>query len=89
LNAQLTSVHDSTQSTLIQLEARSDHLDQLQHIGKTSSPAFDEWCRTRLDRMLVDWMLRKGYGESARTLAKSRRIEVGMMTKEKAVNKKD
>ena len=29
-----------TQSTLIQLEARSDHLDQLQHIGKTSSPAF-------------------------------------------------
>lgn len=73
-------MHESTQSTLTQLEARSNHLDQLQHIEKTSSPAFDEWCRTRLDRMLVDWMLRKGFGESARTLAKSRQIEVGSIS---------
>ncbi|UZJ56995.1 hypothetical protein CBS101457_006315 [Exobasidium rhododendri] len=75
LKRKLTSVHDSTQLTLTQLDARTKHLNELHRISNTSSSAFDDWCRTRLDRMLVDWMLRKGYSDTAQTLTKSRKIE--------------
>lgn len=69
-------MHESTASTLKQLDSRTAHLDKLHQITTTASSDFDEWCKTRLDRMLIDWMLRKGYSRSAATLAKSRSIEV-------------
>ncbi|MCO5549561.1 hypothetical protein L7F22_003033 [Adiantum nelumboides] len=75
LKRKLGSVHESAGSTLSRLDARTGHLNDLQQIQSTSSPAFDEWCRTRLDRMLVDWMLRKGFTQSATMLANNRHIE--------------
>lgn len=75
LKRKLGSVHESAGSTLTRLDARTGHLNELQQIQSTSSPAFDEWCRTRLDRMLVDWMLRKGFTQSATMLSKNRHIE--------------
>ena len=36
---------------------------------------YDEWSRVRLNRLLVDYLLRSGYGESARQLAKEKGIE--------------
>ncbi|PWN35144.1 uncharacterized protein FA14DRAFT_144797 [Meira miltonrushii] len=75
LKRKLGSVHESAGSTLSRLDARTGHLNDLQQIQNTSSPAFDEWCRTRLDRMLVDWMLRKGFTQSATMLANNRHIE--------------
>jgi macrophage erythroblast attacher len=36
---------------------------------------YEEWSRTRLDRLLVDYLLRYGYKESATELAKEKRIE--------------
>lgn len=75
LKRKLGSVHESAGSTLSRLDARTGHLNDLQQIQSTSSPAFDEWCKTRLDRMLVDWMLRKGFTQSATMLANNRKIE--------------
>jgi macrophage erythroblast attacher len=36
---------------------------------------YEEWSRTRLDRLLVDYLLRYGYKESATELAKEKGIE--------------
>jgi macrophage erythroblast attacher len=36
---------------------------------------YEEWSRTRLDRLLVDYLLRNGYKDSALALAKEKGIE--------------
>jgi macrophage erythroblast attacher len=36
---------------------------------------YEEWSRTRLDRLLVDYLLRYGYKESATELAKEKNIQ--------------
>ena len=36
---------------------------------------YEEWSRTRLDRLLVDYLLRNGYKESATALAQEKGIE--------------
>jgi len=36
---------------------------------------YEEWSRTRLDRLLVDYLLRYGYKDSASALAKEKGIE--------------
>jgi len=36
---------------------------------------YEEWSRTRLDRLLVDYLLRYGYKESATALAREKGIE--------------
>lgn len=36
---------------------------------------YEEWSRTRLDRLLVDYLLRNGYKESAGALAREKGIE--------------
>jgi macrophage erythroblast attacher len=36
---------------------------------------YEEWSRTRLDRLLVDYLLRNGYKESAQALAREKGIE--------------
>lgn len=35
---------------------------------------YEEWSRTRLDRLLVDYLLRHGYKESAEALAREKGI---------------
>jgi macrophage erythroblast attacher len=36
---------------------------------------YEEWSRTRLDRLLVDYLLRYGYKESATALAREKNIQ--------------
>lgn len=36
---------------------------------------YEEWSRTRLDRLLVDYLLRNGYQESAGALAREKGID--------------
>jgi macrophage erythroblast attacher len=36
---------------------------------------YEEWSRTRLDRLLVDYLLRYGYKDSAQSLSKEKGIE--------------
>lgn len=56
--------------------SRFAHLEMLHTLESTESPEFESWSRTRLDRMLADYMLRKGYAGAAETLVKVRGIEV-------------
>ena len=54
---------------------RIEHLQDLYRISSLADVKYDEWSRIRLNRLLVDYLLRCGYGESAKALAKEKGIE--------------
>lgn len=54
---------------------RVKHLQDLFEIPSLADVKYDEWSRIRLNRLLVDYLLRSGYGESARALASEKGIE--------------
>ncbi|KAJ1907456.1 GID complex subunit containing RING finger motif [Tieghemiomyces parasiticus] len=54
---------------------RAAHLNQLFNITSYDDPAYAKWSETRLNRMLADYMLRKGYYDSAERLASEQHIE--------------
>lgn len=56
-------------------KARVQHLGELWEMESLVDVKYDEWSRTRLSRLLVDYLLRSGYTESAAHLAKSKGIE--------------
>ncbi|KAI1268551.1 CTLH/CRA C-terminal to lish motif domain-containing protein [Xylariaceae sp. FL1019] len=56
--------------------ARVSHLNDLFGMHSVDDVKYEHWSRTRLDRLLVDYLLRQGYIDSARALAKQRRIEL-------------
>ena len=57
-----------------QTRKRIQHLQDLYEIPSLADVKYDDWSRVRLDRLLVDYLLRKGYTESAKELAKEREI---------------
>jgi len=58
-----------------QQKARIQHLSDLHSVGGVSDVKYERWARVRLDRLLVDYLLRRGYVRSARALAREKGIE--------------
>ena len=58
-----------------QSQSRIRHLGELYVMQSLDDVKYEEWSRTRLDRLLVDYLLRYGYKESATALAKEKNIE--------------
>jgi len=58
-----------------QSQSRIKHLGELYGMQSLDDVKYEEWSRTRLDRLLVDYLLRNGYKESAQALAKEKGIE--------------
>jgi len=56
-------------------KARLQHLQELHEIPSLVDVKYDRWTRVRLDRLLVDYLLRMGYMDSARQLAQEKDIE--------------
>ncbi|RUS16328.1 CTLH/CRA C-terminal to lish motif domain-containing protein [Jimgerdemannia flammicorona] len=54
---------------------RLDHLNELTTITTVDSPEFKRWNRVRLDRVLVDYLLRRGFTETAGKVATEAGIE--------------
>ncbi|KAI0013632.1 protein FYV10 [Xylariaceae sp. FL0662B] len=57
-------------------EARVRHLAELCDMYSVDDVKYEGWSRTRLDRLMVDYLLRHGYNESARALAQEKGIEL-------------
>jgi macrophage erythroblast attacher len=57
-------------------EARVKHLAELYSMYSVDDVKYEGWSRTRLDRLLTDYLLRQGYNDSARELARERGIEL-------------
>ncbi|KAG0143985.1 hypothetical protein CROQUDRAFT_660506 [Cronartium quercuum f. sp. fusiforme G11] len=64
-----------TGEILGRIKARLDHLQDLYSAEYTSDPFYKTFSKTRLDRHLVDYMLRSGYTKSAQSLSKIAGIE--------------
>jgi macrophage erythroblast attacher len=56
-------------------QARIRHLGELYAMQSLDDVKYEAWSRTRLDRLLVDYLLRNGYKDSATALAKEKKIE--------------
>jgi macrophage erythroblast attacher len=56
-------------------QARVRHLGALYSMQSLDDVKYEAWSRTRLDRLLVDYMLRNGYVQSATALAQEKQIE--------------
>lgn len=69
LQKKLEQLAAEEKSLHAQQSARIAHLTQLHHISSLGDVAYEQWSHTRLDRLLVDHLLRHGHSRSARLLA--------------------
>ncbi|CAD6891125.1 unnamed protein product [Tilletia laevis] len=71
LKRRLAQLNAQTKTTLNTAAVRYAHLQDLHTIASTADPAFDGWSKTRLNRILVDYMLRRGANSAAAHLTSS------------------
>jgi macrophage erythroblast attacher len=74
LKRKLEGLHDEEMRIHKSAKARLRHLQDLYDVKSLTDVKYDEWSRTRLSRLLVDYLLREGYSESAAHLAQSKGI---------------
>jgi macrophage erythroblast attacher len=75
LKHRLEILHKEEEHLRHQTRRRIKHVNDLYDIPSLADVKYDEWSRVRLNRLLVDYLLRSGYGESARALAREKDIE--------------
>ncbi|KAF2028442.1 hypothetical protein EK21DRAFT_113934 [Setomelanomma holmii] len=74
LKRKLEGLHEEEMRIHKSAKARLRHLQDLYEVRSLVDVKYDEWSRTRLSRLLVDYLLREGYSESAAHLAQSKGI---------------
>ena len=75
LKRKLEALHSEEKAVMLQSNKRIAHLQDLYTIPSLVDETYDLWSRVRLDRLLADALLRNGFGESARMLAREKGIE--------------
>lgn len=75
LKRKLESLHNEELQLHRSQRARLQHLRDLHEIPSLADVKYDEWSKVRLDRMLIDYLLRMGYSESAKQLAREKGVE--------------
>lgn len=75
LKRKLESLHHEEQALHKQQKARIQHLEELHTIPSLADVKYERWSHVRLNRLLVDYLLRRGYAQSARQLAAEKGIE--------------
>ncbi|OIW33884.1 hypothetical protein CONLIGDRAFT_200132 [Coniochaeta ligniaria NRRL 30616] len=69
LKRKLSSYADEEARLYRQVGARVSHLSELSGMHTVDDVRYQEWSRQRLDRLLVDYLLRHGYSASAVAMA--------------------
>ncbi|KAF2725870.1 putative negative regulation of gluconeogenesis [Polychaeton citri CBS 116435] len=75
LKRKLEALHEEEKGLHKQQKARINHLKSLHDCQGLADVKYEDWSRVRLDRLLVDYLLRQGYTESARQLSQEKGIE--------------
>lgn len=75
LKRKLSNLHEEEARLHKAAKARLRHLQDLYEVQSLVDVKYDEWSRVRLSRLLVDYLLREGYADSAACLAQSKGIE--------------
>ncbi|KYK61453.1 negative regulation of gluconeogenesis [Drechmeria coniospora] len=71
----LTAYADEESRLHLQTAARIAHLDELYSIESVDDVKYEAWSRKRLDRLLADYLLRRGFNETATELAAEKRLQ--------------
>ena len=74
LKRKLEVLHEEEQNIQAHASKRIRHLQDLYDIPSLVDVKYEEWSRTRLDRLVVDFLLRNGYSDTATALATSKDI---------------
>jgi macrophage erythroblast attacher len=75
LKRKLSSLKLEQESHVETTQARMEYLNKLFQIDNVQSFQYEEWAKTRLDILLVDYFLRSGYVDTAEKHAKARKID--------------
>ena len=75
LKRRLESLREEEKALHRQSRARVNYLQELYEIPCVADVKYDEWSKVRLNRLMVDYLLRSGYTDSASSLAKRMGIE--------------
>ncbi|KAL3489449.1 protein fyv10 [Aspergillus germanicus] len=75
LKRKMENLHQQEREIHNQSRKRIQHLEHLYQIPSLTDVKYDQWSRIRLNRLVVDHMLRSGYTESAQQLAREKDIE--------------
>ncbi|KAK4952516.1 GID complex subunit containing RING finger motif [Elasticomyces elasticus] len=75
LKRKLEALHAEENTLHRQQKARIEHLAELHEIPSLADVKYDRFAQTRLDRLLVDYLLRQNYLSSARQLAAAKGID--------------
>jgi len=75
LKRKLEGLHEEELEIHRHSKARLGHLEDLFEVKSLVDVKYDEWSRIRLNRLLVDYLLREGYSEAAAHLAQEKGIE--------------
>jgi macrophage erythroblast attacher len=75
LKRKLEALQSEEKALHKQQKSRIQHLQELHEIPNLADVKYGDWSRTRLDRLLVDYLLRQGYTESARALSEEKGID--------------
>jgi len=75
LKRKLTACAEEENRILQHTQSRIKHIGELYSMQSVDDVKYESWSRTRLDRLLVDYLLRNGYKESAIALAREKGIE--------------
>lgn len=74
LKRKMETLHEEEKKIATQSQKRIQHIQDLYTIPSLADVKYEQWSRTRLNRLLADHMLRSGYLESARQLAEAKEI---------------
>ncbi|KAI1920158.1 GID complex subunit containing RING finger motif [Ophidiomyces ophidiicola] len=74
LKRKMETLHDEEKKIATQSQKRLQHIQNLYQIPSLADVKYEQWSRTRLNRLLADHMLRSGYLESAKQLAQDKDI---------------
>lgn len=75
LKRKMENLQEEEKKVQDQSKKRIQHLESLHEIPNLTDVKYNQWSRTRLDRLMVDHMLRSGYSESAKQLAQDKGVE--------------
>ncbi|KAK9473598.1 CTLH/CRA C-terminal to lish motif domain-containing protein [Dipodascopsis tothii] len=76
LKRKLATMHDEERSLVDRSRKRIGHLEELYAIPAVDGPEYERWSRVRLNRLLVDYLVRSGYSATAEVLM-ARKPDVG------------
>lgn len=74
LKRKLSTYADEEARLFQQIDARFLHLEELSEMHSVEDVKYEAWSRLRLDRLLIDYLLRHGYSASATSLADQREM---------------